>query len=288
MSESNKDSSKQAGSSPRRRRIAEGDPPTNDSSTAPQARESRNQRRRRRARERRKAAKASNTLGAAGPAAALETNESEATEGEERRKPNRKRSARTKKAKGGEKKPQSPGKKAVDAADAIVGSMKQLSLNDDKKDSKEEKKGGEEEKQGRSSRRRKKMTKKEREELRERQQKLREAAVANVNSFFGVKTHLQILQDMCRNLLGESTLPGSVREALRLLEDVHVNIFDYTELNGVLPPHLIFTNIDDLIERCEALRGGGHAGYYPVALAKSQGMKDLLRSLFYGRRRRRA
>eukprot|EP01031_Cornospumella_fuschlensis_P025237 gene25237-30479_t len=154
---------------------------------------------------------------------------------------------------------------------------------------------------GISERRRRKteLTIEQKEALKEVQRRLREerreAAAARLDTYFAGQSHLQIIQDMCRKLLNlsEDDLPRSVREGKRLLEDIYLNIFDYVDHAGHVPAELVFNNIDDLIDRCEALRKGRHpgssghkVGYYPADLAKEEGLKDLLRSLFFGRRRR--
>jgi hypothetical protein len=75
-----------------------------------------------------------------------------------------------------------------------------------------------------------------------------------------------------------------------MLDPIHINIFDYVARRY----NLVYDNIDDLKDRCEELRAlprnspvlGAGVGYYPIDAAKEEGLRDLLRSLFYGRRRR--
>lgn len=117
----------------------------------------------------------------------------------------------------------------------------------------------------------------------------KEKEKAEVEEYFGEKSHLEILQEFIRNLLPKENVPDTVGKCLRLLNPIHINIFDYV----VQKFHLIFDNIDDLISRCEALKAsadgrefGAGVGYYPLNRAKQEGFKNLLRSLFYGRRRR--
>ncbi len=117
----------------------------------------------------------------------------------------------------------------------------------------------------------------------------KEKEKAEVEEYFGEKSHLEILQEFIRNLLPKEDVPDTVGKCLRLLNPIHINIFDYV----VKKFHLIFDNIDDLISRCEALKAsadgrefGAGVGYYPLNRAKQEGFKNLLRSLFYGRRRR--
>eukprot|EP01040_Poterioochromonas_malhamensis_P002692 gene2692-2866_t len=116
----------------------------------------------------------------------------------------------------------------------------------------------------------------------------KEKEKAEVEEHFGEKSHLEILQEFILNLLPEEDVPDTVRKCLRLLDPIHINIFDYVAKNF----HLIFDNIDDLIARCEALKAsadvrefGAGVGYYPLNQAKQEGFRNLLRSLFYGRRR---
>lgn len=117
----------------------------------------------------------------------------------------------------------------------------------------------------------------------------KEKEKAEVEEYFGEKSHLEILQEFICNLLPKENVPDTVGKCLRLLNPIHINIFDYV----VQKFHLIFDNIDDLISRCEALKAsadgrefGAGVGYYPLNRAKQEGFKNLLRSLFYGRRRR--
>lgn len=184
-----------------------------------------------------------------------------------------------------------------DDVDGVTKAVERLNLSDNGRTEK-----GNEKKKKDSRRSRKKwadMSPEEKERAkaasREQREKMRERAYAKVDKYFGNMTHLKILQEMCMKLLKmrEEDLPQSVRQCQMELADVHVNIFDYVD--GILTtrPDLIFDNIDDLIKRCEYLKKGherassGHkVGYYPIERAKEEGLRDLLRSLLQGRRRR--
>jgi hypothetical protein len=113
--------------------------------------------------------------------------------------------------------------------------------------------------------------------------------VQEVAEHFQGKTHLEMIQEICRNLLPNEKTPTSVTMGKALLEPIHINIFDYVAGRY----EYVYDNIDDLIERCEELKNstddtvnGARIGYYPVQAAKNDGFRDLLRSFFGGRRRR--
>jgi flagellum-specific peptidoglycan hydrolase FlgJ len=114
--------------------------------------------------------------------------------------------------------------------------------------------------------------------------------VQEVAEHFEGKSHLEMIQEICRNLLPDEEIPTSVTMGKALLEPIHINIFDYVAGRY----EYVYDNIDDLIDRCEELKNstdetinGARIGYYPVQAAKNEGFRDLLRSFFAGRRRRR-
>jgi hypothetical protein len=172
----------------------------------------------------------------------------------------------------------------------ITKKVEQLDMNGNKKNGEKLRKRG---KKWSEMTEEEKVTKKLKDK--ERREKIREKAYGVVDTYFKDKTHLQILQEMCMKLLDmpENDRLSSVQQCLRALAEVHVNIFDYVD--GILPVRreLIFDNVHDLIDRCDYLKkrrepqsSGGGVGYYPIERAKGEeGLRDLLRSLFHGRRR---
>lgn len=164
----------------------------------------------------------------------------------------------------------------------ITSKLGQLSVNESR---------GKESKQRKREKKRSTMTD---EEKRKNRKKMRDAAYAVVDTYFKGMTHLQILHEMCFKILGiqADELPSSIEHCQDALAEIHVNIYDYVD--GMFPSRneLIYYNIDDLRDRCEKLKyhgesesSGNGVGYYSIKSAKQEGLKDLLRSFFHGRRR---
>eukprot|EP00005_Dracoamoeba_jomungandri_P008157 CAMPEP_0174270950 /NCGR_PEP_ID=MMETSP0439-20130205/46344_1 /TAXON_ID=0 /ORGANISM="Stereomyxa ramosa, Strain Chinc5" /LENGTH=94 /DNA_ID=CAMNT_0015360647 /DNA_START=391 /DNA_END=675 /DNA_ORIENTATION=- len=85
-----------------------------------------------------------------------------------------------------------------------------------------------------------------------------------VDAHFSKRDKLDVLQEICNNLLGECG--DSVSACKRLLDGVFVNIFDYVEGNY----KDVFDSKKALLKRCKKV------GFYPKERAKEENLRSLL------------
>lgn len=106
----------------------------------------------------------------------------------------------------------------------------------------------------------------------------RESADERVDNWAGNRSHLELVQEMCRHLLNlsEDEVPGSITKCKELLRPIFINLYDYVEGRY----HLQFQSARDLFKRCKKLRRKEGYGFYSKGKAKTEGLKDLLRHLF--------
>lgn len=113
---------------------------------------------------------------------------------------------------------------------------------------------------------------------RQRRAVIRSVAYESVESWAGCRSHLEIVQEMCRNLLQleEGEVPSSITQCKKLFRLIFINIYDYVD--GIYDKR--FKTIVELRKRCKNLQRNRGYGFYPIKEAKSDGLKDLLRTMF--------
>eukprot|EP01114_Cavostelium_apophysatum_P004866 TRINITY_DN15299_c0_g1_i1.p2 TRINITY_DN15299_c0_g1~~TRINITY_DN15299_c0_g1_i1.p2 ORF type:complete len:112 (+),score=21.59 TRINITY_DN15299_c0_g1_i1:60-395(+) len=95
-----------------------------------------------------------------------------------------------------------------------------------------------------------------------------------VRRYFGHKTSLEVMQEICNNLIGSQ--PDSVKAGKRMLSErkIFIHIFDYVDfVSKRAEEPLIFHNRRDLRNRCKEI------GYSRKIQAKEEGFGVLLKKL---------
>ena len=90
-----------------------------------------------------------------------------------------------------------------------------------------------------------------------------------VNVYFHDKTNLQIVQEICENLVGERG--ETVNACMDHLKGVYINIYDYVEGDY----EQTCFSLQDLKKRCIK------RGYFKLDRAKNEHLKALLKKLFF-------
>jgi len=90
-----------------------------------------------------------------------------------------------------------------------------------------------------------------------------------VNEYFEGKSELTILKEMCQNLCDE--VPSTKSQCRKLLKGVYINIYDYVDREYWRK----VATIRQLRYRCK------ERGYFNRERAKSEGLRHLLKILFY-------
>jgi len=95
--------------------------------------------------------------------------------------------------------------------------------------------------------------------------------IEKVNEYFDGRDHLEIIQEICENLLGNHG--DTISKCQKMLDEIYINIFDYVDEEY----DNLYDNKKDLMKRCRT------RGFFPKLEAKSQGLKDLLETFFSNR-----
>lgn len=102
-----------------------------------------------------------------------------------------------------------------------------------------------------------------------------------VNNWANGRSHLEMVQEMCKNLLDlrEDEIPVTINRCKHLLRSTYINLYDYVEGRYYMKKQ----TARDLLQRCKQLKRERGYGFYSVENARTEGLKDLLRGLFGSR-----
>jgi hypothetical protein len=102
-----------------------------------------------------------------------------------------------------------------------------------------------------------------------------------VNNWANGRSHLEMVQEMCKNLLGlrEDEFPVNITRCKQLLRSTYINLYDYVRGRYDMQ----YGSARELIQRSKQLRRERGYGFYSVENAKTEGRKHLLRGLFGSR-----
>jgi len=96
-----------------------------------------------------------------------------------------------------------------------------------------------------------------------------ERRVEAVNDYFEGKSKLEIVQELCQNLLGDQS--DTVTGCLELLKGTYINIFDYVDGNY----EKTCDSVQELRKRCR------ERGFFNREKAKNENLRPLLKKLFF-------